>query len=62
MVFIAYNYNSLVTSIVVAKNEDLAKAYWQEGMYTEEEVKTLCEKAHFVPRNIDDWFNEFKKK
>ena len=33
-----------------------------EHLYTEEEVFELLEKAHFVPRNIIDWFNEFKKK
>jgi hypothetical protein len=36
---------------------------WQaERMYSEEEVIELLKKAHFVEQNIDEWFEQFKKK
>jgi hypothetical protein len=36
---------------------------WQaEKMYSEEEVLELLRKAHFVEQNIEEWFEQFKKK
>ena len=36
---------------------------WQaETMYSEEEVLELLRKSHFVAQNIDEWFEENKKK
>ena len=41
----------------------IAGANWQaERMYSEEEVLELLKKAHFVEQNIDEWFEQFKKK
>jgi hypothetical protein len=38
-------------------------AEWQaERMYSEEEVLELLRKAHFVEQNIEEWFEQFKKK
>jgi hypothetical protein len=34
----------------------------QERSYSEEEVLELLRKAHFVEQNIDEWFEQFKKK
>ena len=31
-------------------------------MYSEEEVLTLLRKSHFVEQNIEEWFEQFKKK
>ena len=40
-----------------------AGAKWQaERMYSEEEVIELLKKAHFVEQNIDEWFEQNKKK
>jgi hypothetical protein len=33
-----------------------------EKMYSEEEVLELLKKSHFVEQNIEDWFEQFKKK
>jgi hypothetical protein len=33
-----------------------------ERMYSEEEVLQLLRKAHFVQQNIEEWFEQFKKK
>ena len=41
----------------------IAGAKWQqERSYSEEEVLELLRKAHFVEQNIDEWFEQFKKK
>jgi hypothetical protein len=41
----------------------IAGAKWQaERMYTEEEVLKLLRKSHFVEQNIEEWFEQFKKK
>lgn len=41
----------------------IAGAKWQqERMYSEEEVIELLRKSHFVEQNIDEWFEQFKKK
>ena len=41
----------------------IAGAKWQaERMYSEEEVLNLLRKAHFVEQNINEWFEQFKKK
>jgi hypothetical protein len=38
-------------------------AKWQaERMYSQEEVLELLRKAHFVEQNIEEWFEQFKKK
>lgn len=38
-------------------------AKWQqERSYSEEEVLDLLRKSHFVEQNIDEWFEQFKKK
>ena len=38
-------------------------AEWQaKKMYSEDEVLELLRKSHFVQQNIDDWFEQFKKK
>ncbi len=38
-------------------------AKWQaERMYSEEEVLELLRKARFVEQNIEEWFEQFKKK
>ena len=38
-------------------------AKWQaERMYSEEEVLELLRKSHFVELNIEEWFEQFKKK
>ena len=34
----------------------------QERSYSEEEVLELLRKAHFVEQNIEEWFEQFKKK
>ena len=31
-------------------------------MYSEEEVLELLKKSHFVEQNIEEWFEQFKKK
>jgi phage shock protein A len=31
-------------------------------MYSEKEVLELLRKAHFVEQNIEEWFEQFKKK
>jgi hypothetical protein len=36
--------------------------YQAEKMYSEEEVLELLRKAHFVEQNIEEWFEQFKKK
>lgn len=33
-----------------------------KNKYSEEEVIDLLKKAHFVEQNIEDWFEQFKKK
>jgi hypothetical protein len=38
-------------------------AKWQaERMYSEEEVLELIRKSHFVEQNIEEWFEQHKKK
>ena len=38
-------------------------AKWaQERMYSEEEVLALLRKCHFVEQNIEEWFEQSKKK
>jgi hypothetical protein len=41
-------------------------AKWQDKQdkkkYSEEEVLELLRKAHFVEKNIEEWFNQYKKK
>ncbi len=45
------------------KEASLEIAKWQaERMYSEEEVLELLRKAHFVEQNIEEWFEQFKKK
>jgi hypothetical protein len=40
-----------------------AGAKWHaERSYSEEEVLELLRKSHFVEQNIDEWFEQFKKK
>ena len=34
----------------------------QERMYSEEEVLELLKKSHFVEQNIEEWFEQHKKK
>ena len=34
----------------------------QKRMYSEEEVLKLLRKSHFVEQNIEEWFEQFKKK
>ena len=34
----------------------------KKRMYSEEEVIELLRKSHFVEQNIDEWFEQFKKK
>jgi hypothetical protein len=36
--------------------------YQAKIMYSEEEVLELLKKAHFVEQNIEEWFEQFKKK
>jgi hypothetical protein len=36
--------------------------YQAERMYSEEEVLELLKKSHFVEQNIEEWFEQFKKK
>jgi len=43
-------------------NSPEAKALWQHGMYTEEEVFELLKNSHFVDVNIIEWFELNKKK
>jgi hypothetical protein len=55
----AEKYNS----IKIAREAFIAGAKWQaEKMYSEEEVLELLRKAHFVEQNIEEWFEQFKKK
>jgi hypothetical protein len=45
------------------KRDFIAGAKYQaERMYSEEEVLELLKKSHFVEQNIEDWFEQFKKK
>jgi hypothetical protein len=38
-------------------------AKWQkERSYSEEEVLKLLRKCHFVEQNIEEWFEQYKKK
>jgi hypothetical protein len=39
-----------------------AVQWHQERSYSEEEVLELLRKAHFVEQNIEEWFEQFKKK
>ena len=41
------------------KSDEVEK---QQKVYSEEEVLELLRKAHFVEQNIDEWFEQFKKK
>lgn len=41
---------------------DAAKEYWQQEMYTEEEVLSLMIKSHFSEMNIYEFFEKNKKK
>ena len=46
-----------------AQQDFIAGAKWQaERMYSEEEVIELLKKSHFVEQNIDEWFEQLKKK
>jgi hypothetical protein len=40
----------------------LGAKWQQERMYSEEEVLNLLRKCHFVEQNIEEWFEQFKKK
>jgi hypothetical protein len=42
--------------------EAALKAFQAERMYTEEEVLKLLRKSHFVEQNIEEWFEQHKKK
>ena len=54
------------TGIDMSESERLifiAGAKWQqERMYSEEEVLALLRKCHFVEQNIEEWFEQSKKK
>jgi hypothetical protein len=51
---------------VFEKEEEAAIAYLNslqsKRMYSEEEVLELLRKSHFVEQNIEEWFEQFKKK
>ena len=49
MVFIAYNHDGYVVSIVNAKSEDLAKAYWQGAHVNYDSIRNLDDKETFTP-------------
>lgn len=61
----------LQPAFIIGAKSDAAKAYWQKGMYTEEEVFKLvtyaAERAQdnhmqFPYQWISDWFEQNKKK
>ena len=62
--------NDLMESVEFGAKSPEAKAYWQKGMYTEEEVYSLIKKYHAVfatysTMNLDltdKWFEQNKKK
>lgn len=49
MVFIAYDHNGYVTSIVSAKSEELAKAWWHGAGVDVYTSKNLENVANFTP-------------
>jgi hypothetical protein len=50
-------------NILPFKSGFIAGAKWQaERMYSEEEVLELLRKSHFVEQNIEEWFEQHKKK
>ena len=55
--------NSIGNKNGTAKFDFIRGARWQqERMYSNEEVLELLRKAHFVEQNIEEWFEQFKKK
>ena len=50
----------------VFREKFIEGAKWQQAqnkkLYSDEEVLELLRKAHFVEQNIDEWFEQFKKK
>ncbi len=58
-----YNVYAKETKAPIFNEGFIAGAKWQaERMYSEGEVLNLLRKAHFVEQNIDEWFEQFKKK
>ena len=56
------NINALDFEIDALKREIKVLKHIQERMYSEDEVLILLRKAHFVEQNIEEWFEQFKKK
>ena len=42
--------------------EEALKMEKEQRMYSEGEVLELLRKSHFIDENIDEWFEQFKKK
>ena len=55
------NSNAVQKAHYIAGFRESAK-WQQQRSYSEEEVLELLRKAHFVEQNIDEWFEQFKKK
>lgn len=63
------SHNKLIEA---GAKSNTAKEYWQQGMYTEEEVKLLCAKLldnftnpeylKTVVKDFPNWFEQNKKK
>ncbi len=49
MVFIAYNHEGYITSIISAKSEELAKAWWHGAEVDVHTSKCLENPANFTP-------------
>lgn len=60
-------YIELIEVVNKVLKSDLAKEYWQQGMYTEEEVNILFNRynefiAHNEPEKWQEWYEQNKKK
>lgn len=65
----SWNESDWTSGFIYGAKSPEAKEYWQQGMYSEEEVKRLCSKAWLIKGDINDliyqfdnWFEQNKKK
>ena len=62
-----YTYDIAKQEFIIGAKSPEAKEYWQQGMYTEEEVTTLINRllefiAHHEPSEWKKWLDQNKKK
>ena len=55
-------YQGIEVESFAEKLVDFTTKWQAERMYSEEEVLELLRKAHFVEQNIEEWFEQHKKK